>query len=824
MKTRSLSRSYADWVDSRRTLILAIAVLVAAGGALLSSRLALKPDLSTLLPPSAESVRHLNTIKARARSFGTVFVIADGAGDPILRERAARQLRARIASFPQDLVSDVVFDDKVARDYFWENRFLFAPLEDLREAESALAAKIRREKLKANPLYIDLEDEPDPGRDAGDPDERLKKLRKRFDDAEKKAKGGVGFISDDKRLQLLVIRTPFASSDFGKGRELRRRLASVISDLESAHPGLDAGMTGNVILSLDENEAVVRGMATSAAITVLICALALFLYYRSFLPVLTSLWSLAVGTLATFAFAEITIGHLNLVTAFLAAIVVGNGINSGLILLARYFEELRAGREGNAALGRAIGGAARGTLAASIAAGVAYGSLVVTDFRGFRHFGVIGFVGMVLCWIAAFTILPAGLAVLARRGLVRTNRAPVVGKVLAKLLPARLPVVVVVGFLLTLVSLGATWHFVTSDPLQKDWSDLRPSGTSTAEARIWSDRLNASFTTKFQRGLSQRFVIGVERREQARELVERLRAIDRGAAAGSELLSDVTSLDDLVPQDQGEKLKVIAGIRELLADDLVETFGDDDRALLARVTPPASIEGLRDVDVPDALAWPFVERDGTRGRLILATSSLRFKTWNVFDRMEFASKFRQLELPEGAVVGGQSFIFADIVHAMGRDGPRATLVALIGAIVAVVLIVGFRRHGLVTLACAVSGILGMVALVSLAGLKVNVVDFIALPITIGLGIDYAVNLAVRDREDGELGPRYILSTTGGAVLLCAFTTMVGYGSLLLSDSGGIRSFGLAAILGELTCVFAALALAPTLLALLRKRSQRPAGG
>jgi predicted RND superfamily exporter protein len=44
--------------------------------------------------------------------------------------------------------------------------------------------------------------------------------------------------------------------------------------------------------------------------------------------------------------------------------------------------------------------------------------------------------------------------------------------------------------------------------------------------------------------------------------------------------------------------------------------------------------------------------------------------------------------------------------------------------------------------------------------------------------------------------------------------MVGYGSLLQSASGGIRSFGAAATLGEVTCLLTALTLAPALLALL----------
>ena len=55
--------------------------------------------------------------------------------------------------------------------------------------------------------------------------------------------------------------------------------------------------------------------------------------------------------------------------------------------------------------------------------------------------------------------------------------------------------------------------------------------------------------------------------------------------------------------------------------------------------------------------------------------------------------------------------------------------------------------------------------------------------------------------------------------LCSFTTVVGYASLLLSANQGIRSFGLAALIGEMTCIGAAIALAP---ALLDFRIRRPA--
>jgi uncharacterized protein len=113
----------------------------------------------------------------------------------------------------------------------------------------------------------------------------------------------------------------------------------------------------------------------------------------------------------------------------------------------------------------------------------------------------------------------------------------------------------------------------------------------------------------------------------------------------------------------------------------------------------------------------------------------------------------------------------------------------------------------------------MIAGAHLLGLKINFLDFVALPITIGIGIDYAANIVAREKADGPGSALRALATTGGAVTLCSYTTIIGYGSLLLSASGGIRSFGTAATLGEITCLLTALMLAPALLALWAGRAK-----
>jgi hypothetical protein len=53
-----------------------------------------------------------------------------------------------------------------------------------------------------------------------------------------------------------------------------------------------------------------------------------------------------------------------------------------------------------------------------------------------------------------------------------------------------------------------------------------------------------------------------------------------------------------------------------------------------------------------------------------------------------------------------------------------------------------------------------------------------------------------------------VATTGAAVVLCSWTTIVGYGSLLAAHSQALRGFGTMAVLGEVFCLVSAVIVLP----------------
>jgi predicted RND superfamily exporter protein len=163
-------------------------------------------------------------------------------------------------------------------------------------------------------------------------------------------------------------------------------------------------------------------------------------------------------------------------------------------------------------------------------------------------------------------------------------------------------------------------------------------------------------------------------------------------------------------------------------------------------------------------------------------------------------------------------LLADVVRSIARDGPRATVLSLAAVVLLVVLAFGvgnrsvrFVADAAWVLASLALGVVWFGGLAGALGMKLNVLSFIALPVTFGIGVDYATNMLQRRRVDDARSIADVVRTTGGAVALCSLTTILGYSSLLVGQSQALVSFGVLADLGEVACLAAALLALPAVL-------------
>ena len=240
---------------------------------------------------------------------------------------------------------------------------------------------------------------------------------------------------------------------------------------------------------------------------------------------------------------------------------------------------------------------------------------------------------------------------------------------------------------------------------------------------------------------------------------------------------------------------MLAEIRRLIDRQLRHPDALDDgerEAAGAGRGRPTGLRALGDADVPDG-ARLAVRRTGwhtrpnhpgqqrPRHRLLEHARSARF-----------AAAVGGLGLGPDVLVGGSAFVFTRHARRHGarrpaRDGCRGAGRHRRGRRCCWDRRRG-RRH-----ACSaeLSGRWPCSLLLRAFGLKVNFLDFMALPITIGIGIDYSVNIISRARAEANTPEGRVESArTASAVALCSYTTVVGIRfAVVLSNNKGMRSFG-----------------------------------
>ena len=511
--------------------------------------------------------------------------------------------------------------------------------------------------------------------------------------------------------------------------------------------------------------------------------------------------------------------ELNSNTAFLGSIIVGNGINFGIILLARYVEERRAGSKVTDALVTAVESTRPGTIAAALAAGASYAALCITEFRGFRQFGVIGGIGMVMSWLVAFVLMPPMIAWLDHSD--ATAPGPKPESVVARLSPwiarAAVPIVIVTS----LATVGAVWRASKFDAsqLEYDFSKLRRADTWTSGEGYWGKRMDELLG----RYLTPTVILADDESQADAIAAEAHRRMSDPSF--SEAVSSVRSAADVLPRDQPAKLELIAAIRKDLTPTLLHALSTQDRDVVEHLLGRPSLRALTLDELPTTFTEAMLERDGSFGRTVLVFPRPGQALWEGPPLLAFVSSLRALAatpvpdaiaLVKPARIAGSLPLSADIIASIERDGPRASLAALLG--VACVVVVLFRGHPttLFVLGALITGVLFVFAGSILLGIKINFANFIAFPITFGIGVDYAVNIMSRYVQDGEEDPVAAVRSTGAAVALCSVTTIIGYSSLLIAQNRALYLFGLLAVLGEMCCLSTALVTLPAVLVVIRR--------
>lgn len=793
----------------RAGLVVVLATLITIPGFYYTAKLYqnLRTDIEELLPTTARSVIDLGEVTKRLQSIDNLAILIFSKDGKATRKFVDDAV-VRLARIPNALSAGVEYKIQKELEFFKKRRALYVELGDLIHIRDFIRERIDYEKQLYNPLNIFAE------RELHEPILDVPALMNKY--AAKTASydrfpDGY-YATPDGTKRVILVNLSGKGSGIGTMLSLKKAVETEIAALNptSYASDIEIKYSGGVQNTIEEHEALIEDLGLSTVIVLVLTVVAMLAFFRSIRGTVALLTSLLMGTFWCFGVSYFAVGYLNANSAFLGSIIIGNGINFGIILLARYIEERRKNRGHVRATYEAMVHTATATWTAALAAGLSYGSLMLTGFRGFNQFGIIGLIGMVLCWISAFTVLPALLTLFDRfKPLITPSRKKPKQRIAsgtAQLVKTYPKLIWASFFVFTLASL-AMFVRLSPDVIETNLSKLRNKKSMTEGSGYLSKYVDEIF----QRYLSP-MVILPKKTEDTEAIAAAVRAAKEKEGSHS-LIHSVQTMADFIPKQQVEKQLLLKQIQRELTPRVMARLSPEKKKFALEFLTPEAFEPVTRESLPALIRTKFTEKDGSVGKLVLVEPPLSSDTWNRDKLIQFIHDLRYAadSITPGTAVAGGLAITSDMVEAVTRDGPRATLFAFLSVIL---LVVTLFRHpktiGLILFALTL-GVIWLLGIVLGFGIKINFLNFIALPITFGIGVDYGVNIFQRYREEGGGNIVDVIRQTGGAVALCSLTTTIGYGSLLIAGNQAFVSFGLLSVLGEVTCLLAAVIALPAFL-------------
>jgi len=689
-------------------------------------------------------------------------------------------------------------------------------------------------------------------------------------DAGKASERSVYITFAEGRIYLATAQALTANLN----RPAMERLRQLLEETRTEVGGVNAGLTGEPVLELDEMQQSQKDTMVASIVSLIICALIFIYGYNETGRPLKATVCLIVGIAYTMAFCTATVGHLNILTITFVPILIGLAIDFGVHLVSRYEEELRHGRTEEESMTKALVYTGQGIFTGAFTTAGAFLAMMFTDFKGIQEMGVICGGGLLVCLIPMITLLPV-LLLRGRQNVIdHKQAAPEDTRERIEKLWLQRPVFVIVLTVLTCVICGTQFYKVYFD-----YNLLNMQSAGLPAVEFEEKLIDASMTDESAAGTNANgrsilfAAVVTDSVEQAVELEKRLAQLPS--------VAEVDSIAKFLAENSTNKLRLIGEIKEGLASihfapsdpnpvninelsqslfslrgyaGLAQQEAEKNAPQIAEklVALKRAIDTLRKemfrlgpagreaaakklTDYQRALfadlreTFEALQNQDNRDRLRIEDlpPALRERfvgvngkhllqvypkrnVWHREHQKEFVDELRTV-VPE---VTGTPVQLLEYTSLLKSSYEYAALYSL-GAI-ALLVFIHFRSLWLVLLALVPVAV-GSVWLAGVMGafnLPLNPANIMTLPLVIGIGVTNGIHILNRFAE--EHSPSILAKSTGKAVLVSGLTTIAGFGSLVLAKHRGIESLGWVMSTGVATCMFAGLTFLPAILTLMTR--------
>ncbi|CAI2717350.1 MMPL family transporter [Nitrospina watsonii] len=659
-------------------------------------------------------------------------------------------------------------------------------------------------------------------------------------------------VSGDGRLLFVLLNPVETAGDFAGSKNSIELIRRMIEKLKPQFPQVQVGLTGGEVIASDEMHTTMTDAQKASELALIGVSILFVLCYREVRKPLLAVFSLVLGLAWSMGYTTLSVGHLNIMSVVFTTILIGLGIDFGIHILGRYREERRNGLDAFNAMRETLQKTGRGNLAGAITTAIAFGAMAFTDFIGIAELGVIAAGGILLCFVAMVLVLPACIT-LEERWLkpkyVKRSYVDLRENLLERFYAHHYVII----FASLAVLLASGW---VSQSLRFDYNllNMQAPGIEAVryEMKILEHAQRASWNAAF---ISNS-------RDAARSKYEQLKTMTS--------VGKVESLFEAVPQDQPEKIKLIADYAPEIDDYRVastdETFsleavaatmkkirfklrrkeknGPTDTVAeasqwvarfqqdLEKTDASTAIERLSAfsqtlfVDYRDriadlkASAHPSpVELDdlprdlkkrfvSDDGRYL----TLVYPSINIWEREEMETFLGEMRRIDPHVTGNAVHMYES--SRLMIDGYiRGGIFALLAIFTYLLVSLRNLNTTMLVLVPTLAGAVLTLGLMDLFGVNFNMANLVILPLILGIGVVDGVHIVHRYRETPEQGGNVISKSTGMSVVLTSLTTIIGFGSLMVAEHQGVYSVGQVLSLGVGSCLITSVTLLPALMKL-----------
>jgi hypothetical protein len=835
------------------TVLIAV-ILAIAGGFYTARNFEINTDINTLISPDLDWRKRDNQFDQAFDRDRTILAVVD-APTPELTSAASAALAQKLSGDTKHFESVQPLGSGA---FFEKNGLLFLPAAEVGQLTSQFAS--------AAPLIEIM---------AGDPS--LRGLTGALETGLAGVKRGQVKLDSTERPFSLIAQTVENVLNTGSGTFSWRELVSnkpltdadrrafiefkPILDFNALEPGKDATdairqaasdlnfrgeygarvrLTGPVPIANEEFATVADGAVVNGIGTVLVVLFILWMALHSVKIISAVFVNLFIGLSITTAVGLMMVGSLNLLSIAFAVLFVGLGVDFGIQFSVRYRSERFKSNNLQTALEKAAEYSAVPLSLAAMATAAGFLSFLPTDYKGVSELGKIAGVGMLVAFISSITVLPAMLSLLNPPG----EKEPVGYAFMAPVdhFLEKHRVVIIVGTLLVAIAGLPLLYF-----LRFDFNPINLRSPKVESIATFLDLRKDPNTG------ANAINVMTNSEADAKKIEARLAQVP-------EVLR-VMSLDSFVPEDQPEKLKLIAQGAKVLnpalnPESVDAPPSDEENVEALKGTAESLRKAAGDAKGPGAVASRRLADD--LSKLVASSEATRDKTQAIFvtplkvvlDQLKNSLQAQPVSLktlPADLVNGWKTKDGLMRVEAQPRGDPNDndTLRKFAGAVLAAepnaiggpvsilksgdTVVKAFIHAGLTALIVIsfllwlalrriVDVLLTLVPLLVagavtmeicvLIELPLNFANIVALPLLLGVGVAFKIYYVTAWRAGRT---NLLQSSLTRAIFFSALTTATAFGSLWLSNHPGTASMGKLLALSLVTTLAAVLLFQPALM-------------